>query len=151
MCVLGDGVEWGRGASFLDKPLSASQSGQQQGRDSHRNAETWPNAGLGLRAEWPALGQASVRNPKYDQTPSLGLNRAPGHGPQVSMRVFLEQYSPMQGRAGLNFGEEHTRPEWRWTGLQGGCDQCYVETCTASPPLASTTIIQTLGLQASRE
>lgn len=78
---------------FLARPLSSSGSGRQQGRDSPRNAETWPNAGTECEPglQWPALGQASVRKPKCDQTPSLGLNRTLGHGPQTPERDFLEQ------------------------------------------------------------
>lgn len=51
------------------------------------------------------------------------------------MRGFLEQCSPLQGRAGLNFGEGSNRPARRWTGwrTQGGCGQCYLEACFASP------------------
>lgn len=70
---------------ILGQTLSSSQSGQQQGRASHRNAEMGLNAGTecGLGLEWPALGQAPIRNHKYDQTPSLRLNRAPGMAPRL--------------------------------------------------------------------
>lgn len=48
--------------SFWARPLTSRQSGQQQGRDSHR---TKRGPGLGR----PALGQASHRNSKEDLSP----------------------------------------------------------------------------------
>lgn len=82
-----------------------------------------------------SLQQASLRNPKGDQSPSLSLNRAPKAWPQAPERGFLEQSSPVQGRAGLNFGEGGTGPKRRRVGLsQGGCGQRYLEACFAPPP-----------------
>lgn len=50
------------------------------------------------------------------------------------MRGFLEQCSPLQDITGLNFGEgSKTCEEVYGLATQGGCGQCYLEACFASP------------------
>lgn len=106
------------------------------------------NAGTecGLGLEWPALGQASIRNHKYDQTPSLGLNREPqAWRPGSNEGLLGAVFTPAGQSRPLLWGRKQKPCEeadgladtgWVWPALPGGL-LCIPLTWPPSPPRLS--------------